>query len=176
MKPILAAGLVAVVMLPVACKPAAKARSSTLASVAGCYRINLGRWSWRFPSGLTTEHIPPEHFELDTALLGPPDDAWHQRRVMPQMLVVAPRHVWPAGWRFNGADSIEVTWSTGFAGVRLRLRSYGDTLRGRAQSFYDVVGPLEPTASVIAIKTASYERCDIAADQVHEAGGAAPSR
>jgi len=40
-----------------------------------------------------------------------------------------------------------------FAGVRLRLKQRGDILVEYAQSFYDVVGPKEPTASVTAIKT-----------------------
>src|SRR6266550_6499987 len=125
--------------------------SAQMAGLPACYRVRLGQWSGAFPSGLTAEHIPPPVFKLDTLKLAAPFDRWGLKRVLPASLSVQ-RHSFPAGWRVVALDTIEVRWSTGFAGVRLRLNQRGDTLTGYAQSFWDVVGPREPTASVTAVK------------------------
>ena len=63
---------------------------------------------------------------------------------------VAPARVsalgeWPAGWAVAG-DSVDLGWSTGYTGVRLRLGVRGDTLVGRAVTFRDVHHPGEPPA------------------------------
>ena len=126
--------------------------SNQRSALPGCYRVQLGKWSGQFPSGLWVEHTPPLVFKLDTVNLAPPFDNSGLKRVMPATLIV-PRGSFPAGWRVVRLDTIMVRWSTGFAGVRLRLKQRGDTLVEYAQSFYDVVGPKEPTASVTAIKT-----------------------
>ena len=58
-----------------------------------------------------------------------------------------------AGWRPVGPDSVMAVWSDGFVGVRLHLRVDGDTLRGLAETFTDVViveGPPHPQAHVVA--------------------------
>lgn len=117
---------------------------------AGCYRDTLGVWSGPFPSGLTAEHIPPPEFQLDTTMLAPLRQSGY-RRVLPQA-IGSRRRTFPAGWRAVTSDSIEVYWSTGFAGVKLHLRQHGDTLDGVAEAFYDVIGPTEPTAHIRAVR------------------------
>ena len=102
----------------------------------------------------SAEHIPPARFQLDSALLPPPFQRGKSRRVLPAAIGGGARRNFPAGWRAVRADSIEVYWSTGFAGVRLHLRQRGDTLEGVAEAFYDVIGPTEPTAHIRAVRGA----------------------
>ena len=151
----LVAQLVAVLAVgasrPVVLTPVRHVQPTQVSAVAGCYRTTLGRWSGPFPSGLTTEHIPPDQFQLDTAPLAPPFTRSGLRRVLPEMLRPRSRP-FPAFWQFTGPDSIKVIWSTGFAGVSMILRFQIDTLTGTAESFYDVIGPEEPTASVVAVR------------------------
>ena len=151
----LVAQLVAILLVavprPIASPSVRHIQATQASAVVGCYRTTLGPWSGSFPSGLTTEHIPPDQFQLDTAALAPPFRRLGLRRVLPEMLRPQPRP-FPAFWQFTGSDSIKVIWSTGFAGVSMMLRFQIDTLRGTAQSFYDVIGPEEPTASVVAVR------------------------
>jgi hypothetical protein len=58
-----------------------------------------------------------------------------------------------ASWTMSN-DSIRVIWSTGFTGVTLRLVVHGDSLVGVAATFHDNVTPREPTAPVVAVRSA----------------------
>ena len=53
----------------------------------------------------------------------------------------------------GSADSIVMSWSDGFTGIRLRALIGHDVLRGRAQSFTDVVGAPRATAAVTGFRT-----------------------
>lgn len=58
----------------------------------------------------------------------------------------------PSWWRVRPPDSLEVIWSTGFAGVQLAFRVRGDSLVGRALAFADVRRQLQPSATVVATR------------------------
>jgi hypothetical protein len=119
----------------------------------GCYRLALGPWSGPFPSGWPAAHQPPAHIRLDSAPLPPPHDRDGYRRVEPDLAAFGGGTV-PPGWRAVRADSLEAYWSNGFAGVTLALAARGDSLRGTAHAFHDVVGPgvVQPTAAVRAAR------------------------
>ena len=89
--------------------------SNQRSALPGYYRVQLGKWSGQFPSGLWVEHTPPLVFKLDTVNLAPPFDDSGLKRVMPATLIVR-RGSFPAGWRVVGLDTIMVRWSTGLPG------------------------------------------------------------
>jgi hypothetical protein len=124
-------------------------RISPNAFSTGCFVLRLDLWSGPFPSGWPEVHQPPPTIDLHSDLLARsgPDRSW--RRVTPQISVIAStRMAIPPGWRAISTDSIEIAWSTGFAGVRLRLRIHSDSVAGVAYAFHDNIGPVEPTANV----------------------------
>ena len=73
----------------------------------------------------------------------------------PRYMQVHPTGATPlAGWRVEGRSNVEIYWSTGFAGVVLKLDAAGDSLVGLAHAFHDVIGPVQPTAPVVAKRIA----------------------
>jgi hypothetical protein len=112
-----------------------------------CYALMLGAWSGPFPSGSPEVHQPPDTFQL----LSPAEGHYHHY-VRPGLPALGGRG-W-TGWKRFSNDSVEVFWSTGFAGVRLVFTRLGDTLSGTATSFWDVIGPQEPIATATAIRIA----------------------
>jgi hypothetical protein len=129
-------------------------------TMAGCYALTLGPWTpplraREWPASQT----PPAEFELDTAIVPRLSGRDTARAVRPATLVVT-RGLYPATWRVVTAGDISVVWSTGFTGVKLRLRVTGDTLRGDATTFHDAhwAGePPDPQASVVAVR----RRCTV---------------
>ena len=114
----------------------------------GCYSVTMGGWSGPFPSGSSEYHQPPRAFRLDTASIS--IDGYH--RVEPNIARLGNRM--QPGWRVSAPDSVHVFWSSGFAGVDLKLVARGDTLKGIARAFHDVIGPVQPTAPVVAVRIA----------------------
>ena len=113
-------------------------------SPVGCYHLRLGAWSKPVDRGF----VPPPVFRLDSALAV--KAASVARKVEPQFLHT--RGPWPL-WFVDHGDTIQVIWSTGFQGVALSLKEQGDTLRGIAHTFTDVVGLMaSPQASATAVR------------------------
>ena len=116
-------------------------------SIAGCYTVELGAWSGSFPSGSPTYHQPPSRMRLDTTETTRPTGYYTVTPSIPRLGGrMSPR------WRFRAPDTVRVFWSSGFAGVGLTLVVHGDTLRGVAKAFHDVIGPVQPSADVIAVR------------------------
>jgi hypothetical protein len=135
-------------LLPILLTPTASAQVASPAyrAFAGCYTLTLSSWSkpYQYPQ-------PPKVFRLDTAQADTLQDGTIYR-------VVAPN---PSGfgkfqprWAFRSPTSIEVFWSTGFAGVTLHLVAKGDTLSGKAQAFSDIEAPgiVEPSGFARAVR------------------------
>ena len=112
-----------------------------------CYALTLGPWSGPFPSGSPELHQPPDTFQLLSQAEG------HYHHYVRPGLPALEGRGW-TGWKRFSQDSIEVFWSTGFAGVRLLFTRLGDTLSGTATPFWDVIGPRQPSATAIAIHIA----------------------
>ena len=123
------------------------------AHYAGCYALRLGPWSGPFPSGQPTAHQPPSRFRLTNRVLPPPFGRLGFRRVESERSTEPGTHPAPWSWRLVRGDSLEVTWSTGLAGVRLLLRIGPDSLRGRADA-QEPANPVgQPRASVVVWRT-----------------------
>src|SRR2546428_2094402 len=116
-----------------------------------CYSVRLGTWSGPNPSW-----TPPSAFMLDTVPVI--DDSTPKRRARHTFLVrpespgrPLPQWLKPRWWR-SARDSLLVSWSNGFSGLQLQLTQDGDSLRGVAQTFTDVIGPMHPSAPVSAVR------------------------
>lgn len=102
----------------------------------GCYDVHLGDWS---PGPLPSDsvhYLPPTRIRLSEE----PGRGLGERP-RGYMLDTAPdampsihKYSW---WQSTG-DSIVLTWSTGFAGISIRVAGE-DTLQGTGQRFVDVV-------------------------------------
>lgn len=112
-----------------------------------CWSLELGLWAP--PLGPRDIRIPPERFRLD--------GAWRsstRRRVVP----MPPPLDALGGWRRLPGDSVEVVWSTGYQGVRLRLGLTPEgELEGTASAFSDVRASAEPLARARAVPLACEE-------------------
>ena len=103
---------------------------------AGCYDVYLGTWS---PGPLPSDsihYLPPTRVQLSER---PADDFSGRTRgngidAAPGAMPSIHRHIW---WNII-ADSVQLTWSTGFAGITARVGG-SETLRGRGRRFVDVV-------------------------------------
>jgi hypothetical protein len=104
------------------------------AHYAGCYALRLGAWSGPFPSGQPSVHQPPPRFTLTNRVLPAPYGRLGYRRVESPTAAEPGTHPAPWSWRLVRGDSLEVSWSTGLAGVRLLLKIRPDTLRGWADA------------------------------------------
>ncbi|HUH11905.1 MAG TPA: hypothetical protein VMK65_02300, partial [Longimicrobiales bacterium] len=115
--------------LEVTAAPAAPA----LPALAGtCWALALGPWTP--PLGPEDVRTPPERFRLDAAA-APRSSVL--RRVLP---MPAPLDAL-GGWRELPGDSLEVRWSAGHEGVRLRLGWSADgALEGTALAYSDERG------------------------------------
>lgn len=102
----------------------------------GCYEVKLGAWQPALDLGPDTVFIqPPVHFELlgDTGTSAMERARW---LVRPAPRATPGRHRF-SSWRLSTADSVELIWTTGFSGLRIVVASATDTLRGRAETFWD---------------------------------------
>ena len=123
------------------------AASGQTERVLGCYDLYLGTWAPNDPGGDSIYYAPPTRVLLTAdsgAGLG------HTPRgyallAAPSAMPSLHQYSW---WTFSG-DSILMHWSSGFSGVNLRLAG-GDTLRGVARTFSDVVPGPRFTAEVVA--------------------------
>ena len=118
-------------------------------SPVGCYQLHLGAWSGPFPSRSAGQHQPPARFQLGAHELLPPVQGYYE--VQPDFEAVGAGR-FPPRWRRLAGDTLAIYWSTGFAGVRLKVRHQGRVLRGIATAEWDVKGPSEPTARVVATR------------------------
>ena len=122
--------------------------------IAGCYAVELGPWSGSFPSGSPASHQPPPNIRLDTArFTGRFSAGAAYLQLEPPIAIPGRQRMSLGRWRVAG-DSVFLLWSDGFSGVSLSLGLRADSLRGVAYPLYDVIGPVQPTASVLIRRAA----------------------
>jgi len=118
--------------------------------VAGCYDLRLGEWSPPIGGG-EKYHTPPDTILLSEEIGrgGPPFEAG-RKLVRP---IIDVRGDASATWSFEGEDSLRVSWTNGFAGVRLYLDVSGDAPRGVAEARTDAVVPdsMVPTTHALLV-------------------------
>ena len=122
-------------------------------SVEGCYDLYLNPWS---PEPLGSDsilYLPPTRVHL-TMAAGRVDSSkpyGFSVQSAPGAMPSVHEYSW---WEPRG-DTLLITFTTGFSGVQLRLIG-GDTLRGTAQAFTDVM----PSPSVMTVVSAQRVQCN----------------
>lgn len=120
-------------------------------SGSACYDVEVAGWS---PGQLGSDslyYLPPTRILLRDAparTLFPQDSAlsvWPAPRAMPSIHEFS----W---WKRVSEDTIQITWTTGFSGIR-GMASGVDTLRGIVRTFTDVAGYTQLTADLTLVPT-----------------------
>jgi hypothetical protein len=116
---------------------------------ARCYHLELGEWN--LPPAEPLARRLPSWIILDSLRFGDrgkivlsAEEAEQRQHAIP---FDSNR---PTGWRYRGADSLVVLWSSGFSGVEMRFGMAADTLLGYAEVFSDVPGTPRPRTTVTA--------------------------
>jgi hypothetical protein len=107
-----------------------------------CYSLEFGAWT-EGPPGQPA----PAHVRLDTL----PHYAGRLKLSSDE----GPR-IGMANWQRIGMDSLKLGWSDGFEAVVLLVRVRGDSLRGQAQRWTDVVGGPPSEATVRGARVACH--------------------
>lgn len=148
-------GLVTAVLLTLGILPGiVRAQQS---QPAGCYVAEIGDWSPPRPAGNEAHQSPPEQFVLKDST---GSSHFERGRKIIRPVIPVGGGTPNAFWEQIGSDSVQVVWTNGFAGVRMRLAIEGDVLRGTATAFTDVrwEGMELPTAVVEARRVECGER------------------
>jgi hypothetical protein len=131
--------LVAILLASVSCWPCAAQIDAAPLRFAGCYALDLGRWSP--PLGRDSIfYAVPRRIVLDTA----PTDRGRGWRVSPNIRYPNAR-VFPGTPRWEvRADTVVLTWSNGFTPTIVKLLPRGTLLAGDAVALTDVHFTGEP--------------------------------
>lgn len=114
-------------------------------AAVGCYAVALGEWS---RANVNARFLaPPASVELKwLKALGPKMGGSLVAVLTDDSQPVPFRYL---TWTVRDADSIDLVFSTGFAGFRMALDTHDSGLKGTASMFTDVMdGSPNPTASV----------------------------
>ncbi len=122
---------------------------STTSPFTGCYQLTLGRW-WPWGFGRQNSYVtPPSRIELlsQRGSRGFELDGFVIRSIpKPEPPSAGSRA--SSYWRVESPRKIDLIWTDGFTGVRLKLQKDGDGLSGWAHPHFDVVNLIPRTAHV----------------------------
>lgn len=112
---------------------------SQAANLAGCYKLQMGRW-WPWSLGEDAKFVtPPNQFELTLQRAT-------EGFVMKDQLIIRQG---PSGgrpwrisyWMLTGTSKAAVIWSDGLSGVSINFTKHDDELRGWAHAHFDFWRP-----------------------------------
>jgi hypothetical protein len=114
-------------------------------SVPRCYQLTIGPWS-----GTPDEfQAPPTTIRLDTTPDTSPFHRGFSGRAIPPS---TPTTGYWIVWSVPASDSLRVVHFNGENGVVFAFHADGDTLRGIAEAYTDLLGQKPPFAQVRAIR------------------------
>jgi hypothetical protein len=124
---------------------------TTVGSFVGCYDLTLGRWwPWGFGSD-DTYFTPPPRIRL---LPEPGTNGFEQNglllRALPGPTANTSGRGGPSYWNVRSPNEIDLTWTDGFTGIRLKLTRTGNELRGWAHPHSDAAMFIHRTVHVTA--------------------------
>ena len=129
--------------------------AATESGPLGCYELRVGHWDrdgYPVPSA-TSSRRPPDTFRLLADAAGRPGNGPKRYRVEPVELGEGNT----GSWSLRGADSLAVTWSTGFVGVTLLFRIAADSLHGLAEAWSDDI-EIDASGRVVRPKATAVAR------------------
>lgn len=124
---------------------------TTVSSFVGCYELTVGRWwPWGFGSD-DRFFTPPRRVRL---LAEHGTDGWEQNglllRALPDPKATKTSRGGPSYWNVRSANEIDLTWTDGFTGIRLKLTRTGNELGGWVHPHSDAPMFIHHTAHVTA--------------------------
>ena len=122
-------------------------------NVSGCYAMRYSNWSPALHPGNARYQLPPDTIRLDT-IRG--TTGWERDRFMVRPLL--PVGIESSAFWDQYENTVVITYNTGMAGSRSRLRISGDTLRGGIETWVDVVGNPDPRGTATAVRVSCPER------------------
>lgn len=139
-------------------KPGAQAQSEAHAApFAGCYELNVGRW-WPWGLGEDGASIaPPKHVRLlaERGTKGFEQDGFLIRAVLVSKSESSGQ-ARSAYWQVKSSDEVDLIWTDGFTGIRMKLEKQSDGLSGWAHPISDV----QPLIPRVAHVTARWIPCE----------------
>lgn len=122
-------------------------------SLVGCYDVELGPWMSETPSESDSLFVtPPPRIQLHSTAGKGLGDRPQDLALTPAPGALPSVHRY-SSWEWIGPDSIELSWTTGFSGLRMRLAVGGPALRGTAETFWDFTRDRQ-RAQVVATRVA----------------------
>ena len=119
-------------------------------SIQGCYELGVLEWQPDLKLGGDAAFItPPKQIQI-LAQRGTSGFEKDEYLVRPAP-GVSPSVHGASYWKPTGAKTIKIAWTTGFSGLTMQLRVEGETLQGKAETFWDF-GRERQTAHVSARK------------------------
>jgi len=118
--------------------------------IQGCHELGTLNWRPDLKLGEDAEFItPPRRIQI---LAEHGSKGFEQDGYLVRPAPGVHRSIHRASyWVPEGPKAIEVVWTTGFSGLTMRLNLEGETLRGKATTFWDFPRR-EQTAEVVAHK------------------------
>jgi hypothetical protein len=119
-------------------------------TIQGCYELGTLTWRPDLKLGEDGEFItPPSRIQI---LAERGNKGFEQEGYLVRPASGVPRSIHRASyWVPKGPNTIEIIWTTGFSGLTMRLDHEGETLKGKATSFWDFPRRKQ-TADVVAHK------------------------
>jgi hypothetical protein len=152
--------LIALSPLSLAQNATSGARVQSTAQTApftGCYELNVGRW-WPWGFGEDGVSIaPPKHVRLlaERGTKGFEQDGFLMR-AMPASKGESSGRARSAYWQVKSAEQVDLIWTDGFTGIRMKLEKQSDGLSGWAHPISDV----QPLIPRVAHVTARWIPCE----------------
>lgn len=104
-------------------------------AVQGCYELGVLKWHPAWKGDDLVFITPPARIQI-LAEKGTKMFENGQYLVRPAPGFPASIHR-ASYWKPVGAKTIEIIWTTGFSGLTMKLNLEGDTLKGKAETFWD---------------------------------------
>jgi hypothetical protein len=119
-------------------------------AISGCYELGALNWRPDLRLGEDAEFItPPRRIEI---LAEHGTKGFEQNGYLVRPAPGVPRSIHRGSyWVPKGPNAVEVVWTTGFSGLSMHLNLEGETLRGKATTFWDFPRRTQ-TAEVVAHK------------------------
>ena len=108
------------------------------ADVAGCYKLQTGRW-WPWSLGEDAKFVtPPNQFELT---LQRATEGFAKGQLIIRQEPSGERYWRISYWMLTGTKKAAALWSDGLSGVSINFTKHDDELRGWAHAHFDFWRP-----------------------------------